>query len=57
MAIFIQKNDLGKFSLSNGRSSKSFMISAFLESSSLKSLLNKIQVVDFEASKLEDFPK
>ena len=57
MAIFIQKNDLGKFSLSNGRWVKIFDM--LLEPGPwnviIEPLLNKIQVVDFEASKLEDF--
>ena len=57
MAIFIQKNDLGKFSLSNGRWVKIFDM--LLEPGPwnviIEPLLNKIQVVDFEASKLEEF--
>ena len=57
MAIFIHKNDLGKFSLSNGRWVKIFDM--LLENGPwnviIEPLLNKIQVVDFEASKLEDF--
>ena len=57
MAVFIENNDLGKFSLSNGRWIKIFdmLLKPGPWKVIIEPLLNKIQVIEYETIDLEDF--